>query len=113
MQLEEHAVGEVTVLALSGRMTRDDHFGALTRRVQDLVRAGGRKLVLDLSGVSYMDSMCLGEIVGGLTTMRKQGGTMHLASLPKQVERLMTVARLTTVFRMFGSEQEAVDSLGP
>ncbi len=111
MQFEEHVVGEVTVLALSGRMTRNDHFGALTERVQDLVRAGRRKLVLDLGAVSYMDSMCLGEIVSGLVTMRKQGGTLHLADLPERVERLMTMVGLMSVFETFRSEQEAVRSL--
>ena len=70
MQLEEHVIGEVTILALSGRMTRNDHFGTLTERVQDLARAGRRKLVLELGAVSYMDSMCLGEIIGGLVHRR-------------------------------------------
>ncbi len=111
MQLEEHVVGEVTILALSGRMTRNDHFGALTERVQDLVRAGRRKLVLDLGAVSYMDSMCLGEIVSGLVTVRNQGGTLHLANLTERVERLMTMVGLMSVFETFKSEQEAVRSL--
>ena len=113
MQLEEHVVEEVTILALSGRMTRNDHFGLLTDRVQDLVRAGRRKLVLDLGAVSYMDSMCLGEIVGGLVTVRKQGGTLHLANLPERVERLMTIAGVLSAFETFESEQEAVRSLAP
>ena len=113
MQLEEHVVGEVTILALSGRMTRNDHFGALTERVQDRVRAGRRKLVLDLGAVSYMDSTCLGEIVSSLATMRKQGGTLHLANLTERVERLMTMVGLLTVFETFRSEQEAVRSLAP
>jgi len=113
MQLEERVVGEVTVLMLSGRMTRNDHFGALTERVQDLVRAGRRKLVLDLGAVSYMDSMCLGEIISGLATMRKQGGTLHLANLPERIEQLMTLVGLKSVFQTFGSEQEAVRSLAP
>ena len=113
MQLEEHVVGEVTILALSGRMTRNDHFGALTERVQDLVRAGRRKLVLDLGAVSYMDSMCLGEIVSGLATIRKQGGTLHLANLTERVERLVTMVGLTSVFQTFGSEQEAIRNLVP
>ncbi len=111
MQLEERVVGEVTILALSGRMIRNDHFGALTERVQDLVRAGRRKLVLDLGAVSYMDSMCLGEIVSSLATMRKQGGTLYLANLTERVERLMTMVGLMSVFETFGSEQEAVRSL--
>ena len=111
MQLEEHVIGEVTILALSGRMIRNDHFGTLTERVQGLARAGRRKLVLELGAVSYMDSMCLGEIIGGLVTMRKQGGALHLANLPEHVERLMTMVGLTSVFQTFGSEQEAVRSL--
>ena len=111
MQLEERVVGDVIVLALSGRMTRDDHFGALTQRVHDLVRAGRRKLVLELGAVSYMDSMCVGEIVTGLVTVRQRGGALHLANLTERVERLMTVAGLMSVFETFGSEQEAVRSL--
>ena len=113
MQLEEHVVGEVTIVALSGRMTRNDHFGALTQGVHDLVRAGRRTLVLDLGAVSYMDSMCLGEIVSSLVTLRRQGGTLHLASVPERVERLITIAGLMSVFQTFASEQEAVRSLAP
>ena len=113
MQLEERVVGEVTIIALSGRMIRNDHFGDLTQRVRDLVRAGRRKLVLDLGAVSYMDSMCLGEIVSGLVTVRNQGGTLHLANLTERVERLMTVAGLMSAFETFGSEQDAVRSLAP
>ena len=113
MQLDERVVGDVTVLAPSGRMTRDENFGAVKRRVEALVDAGQRKLVLDLGAVSYMDSTCLGEIVSGFVTMRKQGGTLHLANLTERVARLMTIAQLTKVFRLFGSEREAVLSLAP
>ena len=113
MQLDERVVGDVTVLAPSGRMTRDENFGAVKRRVEALVDAGQRKLVLDLGAVSYMDSTCLGEIVSGFVTMRNQGGTLHLANLTEQVARLMTIAQLTKVFPLFGSEREAVLSLAP
>ena len=40
MQLEARVIGDEIVLALSGLMTRNDHFGASTERVADLVRAG-------------------------------------------------------------------------
>ncbi len=111
MQLEERVVGEVTIIALSGRMIRNDHFGDLTQRVRDLVRAGRRKLVLDLGAVSYMDSMCLGEIIRGLVTMRKRGGALHLANLPERVRQLMTLVGLTSVFQVFESASDAVHSL--
>ena len=113
MRLDEHVVGDVIVLTPSGRMTRDEDFGAVKRRVEDLVDAGRRKLVLDLGAVSYMDSTCLGEVVSGFVTVRKQGGTLHLANLTARVERLMTISQLTKVFQLFGSEREAVLSLAP
>ena len=57
--------------------------------------------------------MCLGEIVSGLVTMRKQGGTLHLSNLTERVEQLIAMVGLTPVFQTFGSEQEAVRSLAP
>ncbi len=111
MRLEERVVGEVTVLAPSGPMTRDESFGAVKRRVEDLVAAGRRKVVLDLGAVSYMDSTSLGELVSGFVTLRRQGGTLHVANLTEKVERLMTIAQLPSVIQVFGSEEEAVRNL--
>ena len=111
MQLEERAVGDVIVLAPSGRMTRDETFGAVKHRLYDLVQEGRRKLVPDLAAVSYLDSTCIGELVGGLVTVRKNGGTLYLANLTPRVERLLAIAKLTSVFRTFQSAQEAVLSL--
>ena len=111
MHLEERVVGDVTVLALSGRMTRDDEFGLLKERLGHLVQAGRSKLVLNLAAVSYMDSTCVGEIVSGLITVRNGGGTLHLFNLTERIERLITVAGLMSVFQAFGSEQDAVHSL--
>ena len=111
MESEERAVGDVTVLALSGRMTRNESFGALSHRLEDLVQEGRCKLVLDLAGVSYMDSTCVGELVSGLMMVRKNGGALHLANPSPRVENLLSTARLTAIFQIFRSEEEAVLSL--
>ena len=54
MEIQEHTTGTVIVLELRGRLTLE-YFGRLKDRVRDLVEQGGRRLVLDLSGVSYVD----------------------------------------------------------
>ena len=113
MQLEERVVGDVTVLALSGRMTRDEEYEVLKQKVGNLVQEGRRKLVLNLAAVTYLDSTCIGEIVSGLVTVRNSGGALHLANLTQRLERLMTMAGLMSLFQTFGSEQEAVQSLAP
>ena len=111
MQLEERVVGDVIVLAPTGRMTRDESFGVVRHRLADLVQEGKRKLVLDLAAVSYMDSTCVGELVSGLVTVRRNGGALSLANLSPRVERLLRVAKLTSASQIFHSEQEAVLSL--
>ena len=104
MRLEEHVIGDVTVLAVPGRMTRNDDYGTLVARVSTLVDDGRGKFVIDMAGVSYMDSTCLDEIVSGLVTVRKAGGTLHLANLSDRVEQLMLVAGLTNVIQTFPSQ---------
>ena len=80
----------------------------MKRRIESLVGEGRRKLVLNMAAVSYMDSTCLGEIVGGLVTVKKQGGLLRLANLTPHVERLVTTAGLTSVLLPCDSEDEAV-----
>ena len=46
MQLEEHAVDDVIVLAPSGRMARNESFGAVRLRLHHLAQEGRRKLVM-------------------------------------------------------------------
>ena len=58
-----------------------------------------------------MDSTCIGELVSGLVTVRKNGGVLQLVNPTPRVERLLTIAGLTSVFQTFRSEQEAVLSL--
>ena len=82
MQLEERVVGEVTILRLSGRMTRDEEYGVLTEKVRTLVHQGERRLVLNLAGVSYMNSTCIGEIVTSLVSVTNRGGTLNLVGPP-------------------------------
>ncbi len=91
--------------------TLGESFGAVKRRVEDLVDAGRRKVVPDLGAVSYMDSTSLGELVSGFVTLRRQGGTRHVANLTEKVERLMTIAQLPSVIQVFRSEEDAVRSL--
>ena len=100
------------MLSPSGRMTRNESFGAVNDRLRNLVDQGSLKLVLDLGAVSFMDSTCIGELVSGLVTVRKHGGTLHLANTTSRVEHLLSVAGLTSIFESFRSQEDAVRRLG-
>lgn len=110
MQIEERAVGDVTVLDLKGRVTLGEGDELLKDKVNSLINQGRRKLVLNLAEVPYIDSAGLGEIVRTYTTVSRQGGSLKLLSLTKRITDLLSITKLLTVFETFESEDDAVKS---
>ena len=110
MQIEERAVGDVTVLDLKGRITLGEGDELLKDKVNSLLNQGQRKLVLNLSDVPYIDSAGLGEIVRTYTTVSRQGGSLKLANLTKRITDLLSITKLLTVFETFESESDAIKS---
>ncbi|MBG0833076.1 STAS domain-containing protein [Planomonospora sp. ID67723] len=72
----------------------------LHARLQSALTAGGRLLV-DLSGVTFMDARGLGTLVAVNNTARELGGTVQLIGVPAAVRRLL---RLTGLNRLFTLE---------
>lgn len=110
MQIEERVVGDVTILDIKGKMTLGEGDELLKDKINSLVSQGHKKLVLNLEGVPYIDSAGLGEIVRTYTTVSRQGGKLKLLNLTKRIEDLLSITKLLTVFEVFDSEDEAVNS---
>jgi anti-sigma B factor antagonist len=68
------------------------------------------RIVLNLGEISYIDSGGLGTLVGLRTSAQNAGGTIKLTNLTKRVGDLLQVTKLLTVFEVYNSEAEAVES---
>lgn len=110
MEIVERTVSDVTVLDLKGKMTLGEGDELLKDKINSLLAAGKKKLVLNLEGVPYIDSAGLGEVVRTYTTVSRQGGSLKLLNLTKRIEDLLSITKLLTVFDTFDSEDEAVKS---
>ena len=110
MQISERAVGDVVVLDVKGRITLGDGDEVLKDKVNAVVTAGKKKILLNLADVPYVDSAGLGEIVRTYTTVSRQGGSLKLLNLTKPISDLLAITKLLTVFETFDSEPEAVKS---
>jgi anti-sigma B factor antagonist len=110
MQIEQRAVGDVTVLDLKGRVTLGEGDELLKDKVNSLLNQGQKKIVLNLADVPYVDSAGLGEIVRTYTTVSRQGGSLKLLNLTKRITDLLSITKLLTVFETFDNENEAVRS---
>lgn len=110
MQIDERAVGDVTILDLRGKITLGEGDELLKDKVNSLVNQGRKKIVLNLENVPYIDSAGLGEIVRTYTTVSRQGGSLKLLGLTKRIQDLLSITKLLTIFETFEAESDAVRS---
>jgi anti-sigma B factor antagonist len=102
--------GSVSILDLQGQIRLGETNINLHRAVRELVDAGEKKVLVNLAGVTHIDSSGLGELVAGFTTLERAGGEMKLMKLTERVIDLMTMTKLLTVFDVFEDEKAAVAS---
>ena len=110
LTIEERQNGDVTVLVLTGQMLLDDGDLAFGKQIRALVERGFAKVVLDLGGVTYIDSSGVGMLVAKLKTLREHGGDMRLLNLNRRAESLLGMLKLLFVFETFQDEASAVRS---
>jgi anti-sigma B factor antagonist len=112
MTLHERWIGDVTIIDIDGRVTVEDGADTFRDAVQQLVRQGRVKLVLNLHGASYIDSTALGEIIRAYMSATRKGGTLKLLNVTARIHELLVITRLLSVFDLFDAEAEAVKSFG-
>ena len=110
MEIVERTVNDVTVLDLKGKMTLGEGDELLKDKINSLLAAGKKKLLLNLEGVPYIDSAGLGEVVRTYTTVSRQGGSLKLLNLTKRIEDLLSITKLLTVFDTYDNKADAVQS---
>ncbi len=110
VKLITRQVGDVVVIDATGRITLGEGASAFRDTIRDLATRGEKKVLLNLSDVSYIDSSGIGEMVSGFTTVTNNGGKLKLVGLSKRVKDLLQITKLYTVFEAYDDETEAVRS---
>src|SRR5687768_13611910 len=111
MNIEQKTTGDVMVIKVNGDITLNQGGDVILKdKIQSLLQQGHKKLVLDVGGVSYVDSAGLGQLVQIHATTKSNGGSLRLANVQKKLKDLLVVTKLVTVFDSHDSEAAAVAS---
>jgi anti-sigma B factor antagonist len=110
MTIQERVVGSVTVLDCNGRLVLGDGDTLLKDKVHSLMFQGRKQILLNMGGVSYVDSSGLGALVATSMTARNNGGHIKLLNITTRLHDLLSIAKLLTVFDTFDNEADAVRS---
>ncbi len=111
MQLTQRVVGDVMIVTVTHDITLNAGGDIMLKdKVRSLLEQGHKKLVLDLGGVSYVDSAGLGELVQAYATTKNKGGSLKLLGVTKRLKDLLTITKLVTVFDTYDTEAAALAS---
>lgn len=99
------------VIELKGNVMGGDDTKEFTETLHKLIDEGKKNVIVDLSGVKFMNSSGLGMLISGLTTMKKADGLLKLANVTDKIESLLIITKLITIFESYESVDEAVKSL--
>ena len=110
MKATNRTVEGVEIISLQGKITIGSGDTQLREVITSSVNEGRTNILLDLSGVTTIDSSGIGELVGSYTTVANRGGKLKLLHLPAKLNELLHVTQLITVFEVYENEQEAIKS---
>jgi anti-sigma B factor antagonist len=101
--------GQVSLIDLNGRLTFFE-VAILRDNVTRLVREGRKLMVLNLSGLQYLDSSGIGELARIYVMVVKNGGTLKVVGLTPKIEQILKITHLYQVFPEFPDERAALQS---
>jgi len=110
LNIRERQAGDVTILDMDGKITIGDGNVALRSAIRRLIEEGKKKILLNLGGVSYVDSSGIGELVSSYTTIQREGGQLKLLNLTQKIQDLLGITKLLTVFDTYTEEAQALNS---
>lgn len=105
-----HADG-VVIVTCQGRIVFGDEATALRERLKEVLKST-RQVVLNLSGITYIDSGGLGTLVGVYSSARAAGADIKLTGLGQRLRDLLQITKLSTVFEVYETEQQAIAAYG-
>ncbi len=105
-QIRDH--GDVRIIELSGKITIGSGDVKLRELINAALESGTSKILLNLAGVSAIDSSGIGEMVACYTTVTNRDGQLKLMKLSPKINDILQVTQLITVFDVFDNETEAL-----
>lgn len=109
LEFQVSEIAQVTLIEVTGRV---DGLSAeeLRQALAEEIQRGAKRVVLDLSRVSYMSSAGLRELVAAYRRLQEQGGDLRLAQPSSRVQDVLEMSGLDTIFQIFSTQSDAVGS---
>ena len=108
MTINVRTVAQATILDLNGPFKAGDAEQAFRNSVSDVLSSGATKLLVNLGGVSFLDSSGVGSLVRTFSALKEKGGQFGVFGATKQVAQVLRMVRLDKVLGLAEDEATAL-----
>ena len=107
----EQLGGDSYVISLAGEV---DLYTApeFKQQLLEVIGQGGKNVIVDFSGTTFIDSTTLGVLVGGVKRLRTNEGQLSLVCSDRNITKIFEITGLNKVFDIYESRDEAAESIG-
>lgn len=110
MRIKTNERYSAVVVELKGNVMGGPDSQKFSDLLHKFLEDGKKNIVVDLSGVKFMNSSGLGMLISGFTSMKNGGGKLVLARATEKINSLLVITKLITIFDNFDSVDDAVKS---
>jgi anti-sigma B factor antagonist len=107
IKITEKKIDNVNIISLEGKIDAAST-GEVEKRLNDLISSGNRYLVLNFSGIDYINSSGLRIMLSSLKKLRKAQGDLKLACAKPMVKQVFHTVGFTSLFEFYDQEQDAI-----
>ena len=102
---------DITAISFSGRLVLGNRLSEVEYAIRDKIKQGCRKLVLDFSGLNFMDSAGVGVLAMLFGLMEREGGKLAVAGAAGHVKQTLEMTHLNRIVGMYSDVESAHSAL--
>lgn len=108
LNITERNNQDLTILGLEGNVIMGGGASRLGQEIHRLLEEGKTRILLNFSGVKYIDSSGVGVLISSLGAVNQKGESLKISNLSKKVEEVLALSSILPMFEVYDDESEAL-----
>ncbi len=110
MKFTTSEVYNAAVISFKGKLMGGPEAQEFHDALSNYLNEGKKNIIIDMSGVKFVNSSGIGNLVRGFSTVKDAGGKLKLAGVTDKIDGLLSITKLNSVFEQHKTIEEAAKS---
>jgi len=110
MKISEEIRDNIAIIHLEGKVMGGPDAAKFHEKIHNFIESGKKNVIVNLARVEWMSSVGLGMLISALTAIKNGEGQLRLANITDNIESLLTITRLVTIFETHDTLDDALKS---